>query len=273
MDKKHNVNKDMKKKNKSVFQLKITLDDSAPRVWRRILISKDASFFELHVAIQDAMGWGDGHLHSFSLAQKETAVPICIEFPDPERDELYGSDDKRDERVEKIADYFGVSIKQCQYTYDFGDNWTHEVLLEKEVPAIAGTRYPQCTTGKNACPSEDCGGVWGYQDMLKIIQDKKHSEHKDIMDWLGIDDVSEYDPTAFVVGDVEFRDAKKELRVYEKGFGDDTNDSAEIAEMVAFLKQSRLPQVGTWEVAQRVDPVMAKTTGKKNEFLVTVVVD
>lgn len=48
------------------------------------------------------------------------------------------------------------------YTYDFGDDWEHEILVEKVLPVVPDTRYPICLTGKRACPLEDCGGPWGY---------------------------------------------------------------------------------------------------------------
>lgn len=112
----------MGKENNKIFQFKISLDNSIPRVWRRILVSKDASFFDLNVAIQDAMGWFDSHLHGFSIFSKDRNIaPTIIQFPHPEFDDDFGGRDVLDERIEKISDYFGVSIKQCKYEYDFGD--------------------------------------------------------------------------------------------------------------------------------------------------------
>lgn len=274
------------KKQSAVFQFKVTLDRSVPRVWRRIVIAQSASFFDLHIAIQDAMGWGDGHLHSFTFSGKGRGDDsVRIEFPDPERDELYGTNDERDERVEKIADFFGSSKKQCQYLYDFGDNWSHTVLFEKAFPAMPGVRYPQCIAGKNACPPEDCGGVWGYQDMLEIIKDKKHPEHKDMLNWMGIDEASEYDPTVFDAGDVEFRNVKKALKEYEKGFGVPSirsqkqvrevgvdDDAEDLSECLDLLKQAGYPHIGTWELAQRVEPLLEASMGKDAPIL-TLVVD
>lgn len=205
-------------KSDPIFQLKISLNNSAPRVWRRILIPAESTFFELHVAIQNSVGWGDGHLHGFYIAQKGAARSIMIQFPDSENNDFFG-DEARDERREKLSDYLGASIKQCKYTYDFGDSWDHTILLEREVARRTGQSYPQCLAGANACPPEDCGGVWGYRDLQKIIGDPKHPEHQEMLEWLCIDDSSEFDSTEFSVKDVIFDNARHRLKEYEKGFG------------------------------------------------------
>lgn len=204
-------------KDKAVFQFKITLNDSSPRVWRRISVPRTYSFFDLHTAIQSAMGWLDSHLHGFRIAQKGTARPVFIQFPHPEDDE-WDRQELLDERKEKITDYFGKSIKQCVYEYDFGDGWEHTVLLEQEFPAEPDTRYPQCIGGKNACPPDDCGGLGGYDRLQEILKNPKHPEHKEILEWLGIEDLSEFDPTYFDASEIEFEDPRELLKKYEERF-------------------------------------------------------
>ena len=142
----------------NIFQFKITLNESVPKVWRRVLVPPDYTFFALHCAIQNAMGWGDGHLHAFYIeGQKRKAKDIItIEYPNPEGNDLYRGE-TRDERKEFIADYFGKVMKQCVYCYDFGDDWKHTILWERNLPRIPKTTYPQCLAGENACPQEDCG--------------------------------------------------------------------------------------------------------------------
>ncbi len=207
-------------KNDKVLQFKITLNDSKPKIWRRISVSAGASFFDLHVAIQDAMGWSDSHLHKFSIFPKDKkASALFIQFPDPDFEDDFIKCEVRDERFERISEYFGVSIKQCIYEYDFGDGWEHMVLFEKELPAEQKAKYPQCTGGQNACPFEDSGGIWGYEEKLKILKNPKHLDHKDILEWLDISDPSEADPARFDVNEVAFRDSNKILKEYEKGFG------------------------------------------------------
>ena len=130
-----------------VYQLKVTLKDSSPRIWRRILVSGDASLAKLHRILQVAMGWSNSHLHLFMIHRKQYSAP------DEER-EL----DFADERKVKLTDLLGPKDRFI-YEYDFGDGWLHEILVEKIVPREEGTRYPVCAAGARACPPEDCGGI------------------------------------------------------------------------------------------------------------------
>ena len=196
------------------YQFKITLNDSSPVIWRWIVIPRNATFFELHLAIQGAMGWTESHLHAFRILEKGSRTPISIEFPNSESEGDY-----LDERREKIADYFGEKIKECQYEYDFGDGWEHTILFERETALDQKEKYPKCTDGQNACPPEDCGGIGGYHDLIDILRDSKHSEHENMLEWLDIDDSKEFDPTVFDPDDAFFEDPKKRLKEYEKGFG------------------------------------------------------
>ncbi len=200
-----------------IYQLKITLNDSSPRIWRRIQVPENYTFFDLHVAIQDAMGWTDSHLHAFYIAQKGATQHTTIRYPDPEVGIF--NDPYLDERKEKISAYFGKIIKQCVYEYDFGDSWNHVVLFERELPVEPRAKYPLCVVGENACPPEDCGGVGGYERLQKIIKSPKHSEHKETLEWVGVESGDKFDPVDFNPQDVYFENPKKRLREYRKGFG------------------------------------------------------
>lgn len=210
-----------------VFVFKITLNESAPRVWRRIEVPATYTFFDLHCAIQDAMSWTDSHLHAFRLNTRsqskskrvsERGTVITIEFPNPEGNNEY-SDECYDERVERIADWFGKRMAQCVYDYDFDDSWTHTILFEKKAPYELEVKYPRCTAGKNACPPEDCGGVGGYEELQKIMKDSRHEEHADMLKWLCIESAEEFDPKHFDLAEIQFQDPAKRLREYEQGFG------------------------------------------------------
>ena len=210
-----------------VFVFKITLNESKPRVWRRIEVPATYTFFDLHCAIQDAMGWTDSHLHAFRLDTRSQSKSnrgskqgtiITIEFPNSEGKDEY-SDECYDERVERIADWFGKRMTQCVYDYDFGDSWTHTVLLEKKTECESGATYPRCTAGKNACPPEDCGGVGGYDDLQEIMKDPTHEEHADMLEWLCIEDAEEFDPKHFDPAEIEFQNPTERLKEYEQGFG------------------------------------------------------
>jgi len=173
------------------------------------------------------MGWTDSHLHAFRLDTRSqpkgkrvagSAKIISIELPNPEMD-VFDAVESKDERNERIADWFPEIMKQCTYEYDFGDGWTHTVLFEKEVPLEKGEEYPQCVAGKNACPPDDCGGLGGYDRLQLILKDPKDEEHADMLEWLCIDSADEFDPLHFNPEEIEFMDPVERLKEYEKGFG------------------------------------------------------
>ena len=196
----------MKKKFDWVYQFKITLQDIKPSIWRRIQVPETYSFWDLHVAIQDAMGWADYHLHQFELVDPSTGVKVEIGIPDGESgwDTQTLPGWKR-----KIADYFSMENKVANYVYDFGDDWNHRIRLEKILPREKGVEYPICVAGERACPPEDCGGVWGYEDFLEIISDPDHEEYEEMIEWVG----GEFDPEYFEVKDVRFEDPDQRHKI------------------------------------------------------------
>ncbi|MBP1696908.1 MAG: plasmid pRiA4b family protein [Deltaproteobacteria bacterium] len=195
----------MKKKFDKVFQFKITLKGIRPPIWRRIQIPETYTFWDLHVAIQDAMGWFDSHLHRFEILNPSTGMEEEIGIPDEEFEwdtvTLPGW-------KQKMADYFSMNNTKSEYVYDFGDNWEHTVKLEKILPRQEGIPYPKCTDGKRACPPEDCGGSWGYEDFLKAITNPKHREHKEMLDWVG----GSFDPEHFDIKEVVFENPAQRLK-------------------------------------------------------------
>ena len=197
----------MKKKFDQVYQFKITLVDSKPPIWRRIQVPATYTFWDLHVAIQDAMGWLDYHLHSFEMMEPKHGQKVTIGIPS-EDDIDYGWEVLAGWR-QKISNYFSIENKVADYVYDFGDNWVHRILLEKILPRDENTNYPLCVKGKRACPPEDCGGVWGYEELLETIKDPKHEEHKEMLEWIG----KEFNPEHFDVKEVRFDDPGKRRKI------------------------------------------------------------
>jgi len=157
-----------------IYQLKITLIDAKPPIWRRVLIPGSFNLYQLHQVIQSAMGWTDSHLHLFDIEGEVYSIPSPEDW-EPVIDE-------RKFKLEKIAP--SVNDKFV-YEYDFGDSWRHLVLVEKILPLTVGEYYPQCIKGKRACPPEDVGGVRGYEDFLEALQDKNHEEHDSYLEWVG----------------------------------------------------------------------------------------
>lgn len=170
----------------TVYQLKIVLDDVRPPIWRRVQ-TKDCSLARLHAIIQRCMGWGDAHLHVFTIGGAEYGDPV--QWPDDEMD---------DERKVKVSQFAGRGVKKIIYEYDMGDSWGHTIQVEKIVPAEPGVKYPRCIDGARACPPEDCGGLGGYENLLEALRNPQHAEHDEMLEWLGGD----FDPEAFDVDEI-----------------------------------------------------------------------
>ena len=168
-----------------VYQLKIVLKDVKPAIWRRFQVAGDISFARLSSIIQIVMGWQDAHLHEFSIGR------LCIGVPDPDEPPL--GPELTDEETVRLNEVIKDEKVKFAYDYDFGDGWRHELTVEKVLPWEKGAGPPCCLAGKRCCPPEDCGGPWGYKDLLKAIGDPAHPEHGEIMDWLGGD----FDPEEF----------------------------------------------------------------------------
>lgn len=184
---------------KHVYQFRIQLKEIKPPIWRRIQVPEVYTFWDLHVAIQDAMGWVDYHLHEFTIKNPSMGkkVQLGIPFEDDWDDEPFLPGWEH-----KIAAYFTMENATARYLYDFGDGWVHTVRLEGIEPRDTDIVYPICVGGKRACPPEDCGGVHGYEDLLAIINDRDHEEHQSTMEWLN----GGFGPDKFSPKQVKFDD-------------------------------------------------------------------
>ena len=170
-----------------IYQIKVKLKDIRPPIWRRIQVQANINLFKLHGILQVLMGWDDYHLHEFEVEGARFG-PSPDEFPDPAfADELI------DEKRIKLSTLISEEKVKFLYTYDFGDNWQHELLVEKIMPEEKGKRYPVCIAGKRSCPPEDCGGVWGYGDLLEAIKHPDNPEAEELLEWAGEFDPEEFD--------------------------------------------------------------------------------
>jgi len=171
----------------AVFQLKITLKGYKPLIWRRVQI-EDCTLDKLHEHIQTAMGWTNSHLHHFHVGKQLYGDPELMQ----ENFEDMGYKDSTRTMLSQIVPTDGKRFK-FSYVYDFGDSWEHEIVVEEAADPEPGTSYPVCLEGQRACPPEDCGGIWGYADLLEAISDKRHERHEELLEWLG----ESFDPEAF----------------------------------------------------------------------------
>ena len=164
-----------------VIQLRISLAEVTPEVWRRVLVPGGVRLAKLHAILQAAMGWTDSHLHVFRIG-----------------DDVYGAqfDDYPPEEVDERTVSVLKAVRGHErfvYEYDFGDGWIHHVLVEAIHPTLHGLRFGVCLAGESACPPEDCGGPGGYAGLIEAYADPDHEDHLEVLLWLE----HELDPTAF----------------------------------------------------------------------------
>jgi len=163
-----------------IYHLKVVLIGTKPPVWRRLQAPGNANLGWLHAVLQVAVGWTNSHLHQFRIGDQ-----VCSD-PTFQLDEYQGDPPVLDER--KVALMAAAPRKGdvLGYEYDFGDSWEHHVTVEKILPPdAAAATVAVCLDGARACPPEDCGGIWGYDNLLKILRNPKHEEHRSMKEWLG----------------------------------------------------------------------------------------
>lgn len=184
-----------------ILQLKISLNGIEPLIWRRFLVEDSITFHQLHKIIQKVMNWGNYHLYDFQFdkfyiegdSKKQSfavdsmwgrSIPKGIKT-------LSASKAKLNEVIQKKENFL--------YTYDFGDNWQHSIVVEEILEKNDSQHYPACTDGERACPPEDCGSVPGYYELMEIRKDKGHPLYEErVVEWLGED----YDPEEFDINKI-----------------------------------------------------------------------
>ena len=173
-----------------MLQFRIELLGVDPPVWRRLLIPHNYTLWDLHVAIQDSMGWLDCHLHAFRIV----GSPVTYGIPDEDGDDPV---DTRPGWEALVRDVFTFVDPIGLYEYDFGDSWQHLVVFEDFVSGGKAVTRPKCIGGARRCPPEDCGGTHGYAEFLATLADPGHDERVSLLEWVGGRfDAEEFDAAA-----------------------------------------------------------------------------
>jgi hypothetical protein len=178
------------------YQFKIQLKDiSNPRVWRRVLVPSNFTFEEFHRVIQFSFGWEFSHLFFFSPTGYRSKPMIEM---NTEEDEFYEvlDEDSLDAETTLLSEIFISEKQKFTYLYDFGDDWKHQITLEK-ILVDDEIEKPVMLKGEGACPPEDCGGPWRYMDLKETLADKKHPEYKEMRAWLGLRPGENWNADAF----------------------------------------------------------------------------
>ncbi|MEU4218740.1 plasmid pRiA4b ORF-3 family protein [Actinoplanes sp. NPDC026623] len=172
-----------------IYQIKVGLRGAKPPIWRRLEVPGDTSLSELHDIIQVAFGWDGSHLHVFETPYGMFGVA----------DRELGHRAEKPVTLEQVApDVRG----RVRYVYDFGDNWEHEIVVEKLLDRRAAVAYPRCTAGRRAAPPDDCGGIRAYAQLVDVLADPAHPEHGEHLEWLGLASAGEFEPALFDAAEV-----------------------------------------------------------------------
>ena len=178
----------------------------APPIWRRIQLPSEATFWDLHCAINDAMGWEDTHLHEFQVGSKRHRLRIGVPMEDDMPTE--GDPDFADWDT-PIAAHLAQPGASCSYLYDFGNGWYHDVELQAILPREPKIKHPRCLDGARACPPEDYGGPPGFEQLCATLADPTTADGdaEELLDWLG-----DYGSASFNPKEVKFRSAARRLK-------------------------------------------------------------
>ncbi len=183
-------------------QLRITLNHTAPTIWRLVIVPHDIKLPALHHVIQIAMGgWSDSHMHAFRTKaanyEMEAYIEEIADFVSP----MFGSRRPQPKRLSEekhtLADILPERKSRAIYEYDFGDSWEHELRIEKFIPTDKRLAHAEVIAGENACPPEDCGGIPGYYNLLDILDSPKHPEHANMREWLDLEKNEKIDPAIY----------------------------------------------------------------------------
>ncbi|MEA3316215.1 MAG: plasmid pRiA4b ORF-3 family protein [Campylobacterota bacterium] len=173
-----------------IYQLKISIKGAKPPIWRRVLVKSNITFRELHNIIQNIFNWENYHLYQFDGTTR------CYTDEQTAEDRM-GYKEEVDAIKYQISDELEYEKDKIKYTYDFGDDWEHDILLEKVLEVDKNINYPICTAGRRNGPLEDCGGMWGYRDILYAIETKKFNEFEYLLDDDGDFYYKDFDPAYF----------------------------------------------------------------------------
>jgi len=175
----------------AIYELEVTLRESTPRIWRRLLAPADTTLHRLHAILQATMLWEDYHLYEFQVGGgEEGAGATRYGIYEPE---FLDEEPVIDARRTRLADIAPATSATLTYVYDFGDNWRHDIVVRGIARPEERRTYPLCIAGARAGPPEDCGGIHAYHDLLALLKRRRSEEYDEMLMWLGGD----FDPDGF----------------------------------------------------------------------------
>lgn len=172
------------------YHLRIKLNGTSVAIWREFIVPSNISLLYLGSVLVDVMGWSGYHLYQFI---KSNLYYITRE----QYEDSFSTNDCRIMSEYALSDLFVEKGDRMRYEYDFGDSWMHDLWLKglRDYNEDEEHRI-KLLKGHGGCPPEDCGGVWGYEDILELLKKKRwNKEEREMMDWFCID--RDYNPEEF----------------------------------------------------------------------------
>lgn len=185
-----------------IARLRIELAHIEPVIWRRVAVGLTTNLRALHELIQAVMPWENDHLYQFTVAGRVYGEPA-------DDDELWGHKVYQAKGM-RLGTLIDRGVMEFLYTYDFGDDWQHRVIVENVEPADPSLDYPVFLGGERAAPPEDVGGPPGFMDFLEAISKRSHPQHKDMVRWHG----GPFHPTEF--GEAEITERVRKIAAKRK---------------------------------------------------------
>ena len=203
-----------------IFKIKLR-GVSKPTVWRRVSVPDNFTFAEFHLVIQAAFGWGNCHLYEFvdTLFRPKYRIAESSHF------EFCGESNVHNADEAVLSNYFKSVGDKCIYTYDFGDGWEHDVVLEGV--ENDGKSEPECICGKGLCPPENCGGIYGYERLKELaVDDDLAPEDEEMFEWYGFDHEC-FDPEYFDLDEAKFAVSNWKMLYGDSGLTDEDEVAGE----------------------------------------------
>jgi hypothetical protein len=166
------------------YELDISIDLDSEVILRRVVVPSYYTLDDLHIVIQKLFGWKNSHLHAFT----HTKSGKSYKPPYDDIDEYGQSSNSKSIALDQVFDKFDEWV----YTYDFGDDWKHDILCRMSIhqpqPIIT---YCSHYDGNNI--PENIGGIPGYQQFREILHHKDHQDYKSLKNWLNTIEYESFD--------------------------------------------------------------------------------
>lgn len=176
-----------------IARIRIELEHVEPLIWRRVAVGVSTNLRALHELIQAVMPWESTHLYEFTIGDRV--------YGEPDPDDALWDRKVYQAKGLRLSTLINRGLAEFVYTYDFGDDWRHRVVIEAVEPAAPHTDHPVFLGGERRCPPEDVGGPPGFMDFLEAMANRSHPEHSHMARWYG----GPFHPTDFAEAEIAAR--------------------------------------------------------------------